>query len=79
MPKIVLVALVLLVPSLAHAYIGPGAGITAIGSLLALVGAVLLALVGFVWYPIKRLRRGRAKSANQAATANDASADPSKS
>lgn len=79
MPRIVLVALMLLVPSLAHAYIGPGAGITAIGSLLALVGAVLLALVGFVWYPIKRLRRGRAKSTNQAGTANDARADPSKS
>ncbi len=77
MPKFVLVALVLLVPSLAHAYIGPGAGITAIGSLLALVGAVLLALVGFVWYPIKRLRRSRARSANAAATADDARADSS--
>jgi hypothetical protein len=79
MPKIVLAALVLLVPSLAHAYIGPGAGITAIGSLLALVGAVLLALVGFVWYPIKRLRRNRAKSTSQAPTANDTHANPSKS
>ncbi|MEZ5863116.1 MAG: hypothetical protein R3D25_03230 [Geminicoccaceae bacterium] len=79
MPKILLVALVLLVPSLAHAYIGPGAGITAIGSLLALVGAVLLALVGFVWYPIKRLRRGRAKTASQGETVDDAHAGPSKS
>ena len=46
----------------AHAYIGPGAGISAIGSLLALGAAVLLAIVGFVWYPLKRLRKRRQKA-----------------
>ena len=59
MPHLVILAVLLLAPSLAHAYIGPGAGITAIGSFIALVGALLLAIVGFVWYPIKRLRRAR--------------------
>lgn len=50
-----------LLPSAALAYIGPGAGLSAIGSLLALIGAVLLAIVGFVWYPVRRLlRRGKA-------------------
>ena len=39
------------------AYIGPGAGLGAVGSLLALVGAVLLMIVGFIWYPLKRLLR----------------------
>ena len=43
----------------AFAYVGPGAGLTAIGSLVALLAAVGLAVVGFVWYPIKRLRRRR--------------------
>jgi len=43
-----------MIPSLADAYIGPGAGITAIGSFLALLGGIVLALVGFVWYPLKR-------------------------
>jgi len=43
-------------PQLAQAYIGPGAGLTAVGTAVALVGAVLLAIVGFVWYPVKRLR-----------------------
>lgn len=48
-------------PGAAEAYIGPGAGLSAIGSLLALIGAVLLAIVGFVWYPVRRLlRRGKA-------------------
>lgn len=47
----------LLVPGAAAAYVGPGAGLTAIGTVLALIGAVLLAIVGFVWYPVKRLLR----------------------
>ena len=37
------------------AYIGPGAGLSAVGSVLALVGAVLLMILGFVWYPVKRI------------------------
>ena len=52
-------ALLAAAPQLAHAYIGPGAGITAIGTVIALLGAVLLAIVGFVWYPVKRLRAKR--------------------
>jgi len=39
----------------AAAYLGPGAGLGAIGAVVALVAAVALAVVGFVWYPIKRL------------------------
>ena len=57
------------------AYIGPGAGISAIGTLLALFATVALAIVGFVWYPIKRhrrrLREKRAQS-GQAAKSEDA-------
>ena len=47
----------------AHAYIGPGAGLSAIGTILTLIAAVFLGLVGFVWYPVKRLVRGRKLSA----------------
>ena len=46
-----------LTPATAVAYIGPGAGLSALGSLLALLGAVLLLIVGFVWYPVKRMMR----------------------
>ncbi len=49
--------LLLAVPQPAEAYIGPGAGISAIGTVVALLSAVALMLVGFVWYPLKRLRR----------------------
>jgi hypothetical protein len=43
----------------ALAYIGPGAGIGALGTIAAALGAIVLLIVGFVWYPVKRLLRGR--------------------
>jgi hypothetical protein len=57
----------------AMAYTGPGAGITALGSFVALVSVLFLGVVGFVWYPIKRLlglknRRKRAKTGQMTAT-----------
>ncbi len=51
----------------AEAYIGPGAGISAIGTVVALFGAILLAIVGFVWYPVKRLLRTRKRESNHEA------------
>ncbi|MGI9286056.1 MAG: hypothetical protein ACR2P1_11755 [Pseudomonadales bacterium] len=39
----------------AHAYIGPGLGLGAIGVLLGVIGGVLLAIFGLFWYPIKRM------------------------
>ncbi|MGH6902257.1 MAG: hypothetical protein ACREIR_05910, partial [Geminicoccaceae bacterium] len=47
----------------AAAYIGPGAGLSAIGLVLAMVAALGLAVVGFVWYPVKRLLRRRGSAA----------------
>lgn len=44
-------------PAIAHAYVGPGTGLSAIGSFLALIGAVFFAVVGFLWFPIKRIFR----------------------
>lgn len=44
-------------PVAAQAYVGPGLGLSAIGTIFAFIGAVFLALVGFIWYPIKRLFR----------------------
>jgi hypothetical protein len=38
------VALLLTIPQTAWAYIGPGAGITMIGTFLALLGAIVLAI-----------------------------------
>jgi uncharacterized membrane protein len=41
------------------AYLGPGGALSAVGSFLALLGAVILAVIGFVWYPVKRFVRSR--------------------
>lgn len=38
-------------------YLGPGAGLSAVGALLAVVAAIVVALIGFVWYPMRRLMR----------------------
>ena len=47
------------------AYLGPGAGLGAIGPLLAMVGTGIFMLIGFVWYPIRQVLRGwRARRAN---------------
>lgn len=43
------------VPDAAHAYGGPGSVISGIGAFLAAVAALLAALFGFIWFPLKRL------------------------
>ena len=58
-------AMTAVLPLVAQSYVGPGAGLSAIGTILALLGAVVLAVFGFLWYPIKRLlarRRERKQS-----------------
>jgi len=60
LPSMLTFALVLSVSGPAWAYVGPGAGLTAIGAAVAFVFALILAALGFIWYPIKRLiRRGK--------------------
>lgn len=63
------------VPDLALAYVGPGAGLTALGTVIAVVAAIFLALVGFVWYPVKRMLRGR----KSVSATDDASSKPQSS
>ena len=41
--------------SIVMAYVGPGAGLASIGALLTLIGAGLLMVSGFIWYPAKRI------------------------
>lgn len=53
--SVMVIVLVLVAPQGSGAYVGPGAGIAAIGTVIALIGGILLAIVAFFWYPIKRL------------------------
>jgi len=66
--------IVAVVPAPAAAYVGPGAGLSALGSLLALIAAVFVAIIGFIWYPVKRLLGKR--RAPTAPSGSDASPTP---
>jgi hypothetical protein len=60
-------AILLLLPwTAAEAYLGPGVGAGTAAVVLGIVSSIILAIVGFVLYPIKRLwralRRPRARS-----------------
>jgi hypothetical protein len=59
---VLIISIVYLFPEPAMPYIGPGAGLSAIGAFIAIVVAVIAALFGFLWYPIKRFIRKRKKS-----------------
>ena len=57
------------------AYIGPGAGLGSLGALAALAGAVFLIVVGFIWYPAKRIiRRLKARRAARQADETEGTA-----
>ncbi len=54
----------------AHAYVGPGLGLGALGVVLGLLLSVALAVLGVFWYPLKRLlRHSKARGAEGSAPA----------
>lgn len=55
----------------ALAYVGPGSSLGAIGVALGIVGTVLLSIVSFVWYPIKRAHRSMRKALARKRDAQD--------
>jgi hypothetical protein len=56
----------------AMAYVGPGLGLGAIGTFFGAIFAVFLAIVGLIWYPVKRLFNKKFRSGN-----NEVSEKPS--
>ena len=68
--------LALTVPNAAAAYIGPGLGAGVIGVVLGIFGAIVLALVAVLYFPIKRMlkrRRGGTSADVSAPAAQDRS------
>jgi hypothetical protein len=47
----------------ALAYMGPGAGLGMLGSLVAVIGAVILAILGILILPLRMLLKKRRKDA----------------
>lgn len=48
-----------LFPLVSHAYVGPGAGLTMLGALWAVILAVVFVIGGLLMWPIKALMRKR--------------------
>lgn len=63
LPFVAAVLVLSLQPGLSLAYIGPGVGAGAIGAVLGVIGSIFLAIFAVVWYPIKRMMKGRKKAA----------------
>lgn len=63
---IVLVVQALVQPATALAYVGPGAGLSVIGSLLAFFAAIIVGIFGFLWFPVRRILRKRKQAKEQA-------------
>ncbi len=70
----ILLALGLSAPALA--YVGPGAGLGAIGAALGLVAAVVMAVGAILFWPIRRLIRRRRKKPALKADATASSEAP---
>ena len=61
MKKTNLIIVLLSISIPAYAYIGPGMGGGIIAGILGVIGAILLALFGILYYPIKRMLKNRKK------------------
>jgi len=79
MRSIILLILTLASTS-AHAYVGPGLGLGVLGALFGLILTVLLAIFGVFWYPIKRLvkKKRNAKQKSQEAVPDKQDRDNNK-
>lgn len=70
MLKLLLTAAVLLLSTPAMAYIGPGAGISVLGSLLGILATIVIAIAAIVMWPLRKvLKKRRQAAAGEAETA----------
>lgn len=58
-PALIAALILASLPSAALAYIGPGVGAGAIAAVLGVLGSIFLAIVAVLYYPIKRMMKGR--------------------
>lgn len=66
MYRIVLIALALLISAPAVAYIGPGAGISVLGSLLGILATIVVAIGAIVMWPLRKMLKKRRQAAAEA-------------
>lgn len=51
-----------------QAYVGPGVGVGVIGAVFGVIFAVFLAIIGLLWYPIKRMLKKKQDTTETAET-----------
>ncbi len=77
--KIAIVLLFLFIPRTIFAYVGPGAGITFLGALWAVITAIVLAIGGFLVWPIRAfIRRRKIRKQENSPNDNASGADSKK-
>ena len=57
MLKILVIFFLLSVSSGAFAYIGPGAGISVLGSLLGILGTIVVAIGAIIFWPVRKFMK----------------------
>ncbi len=75
-----IVALALAPLTVAHAYVGPGAGLSLLGALWGVIAAIGAALLFVLTWPLRRMRRrkreeAKAREADAARTSSAAGSD----
>ena len=67
---LILLALVLLTPvRTALAYVGPGAGMSVVGSLLSILATIVIAIGAIVFWPLRKFMKRRKARRNSPANA----------
>ena len=70
--------LILAIPALSLAYVGPGAGITFLGALWAVITAIVLAIGGFLVWPIRTFIKRRKLNKQNKTVNNNSTKDINK-
>ena len=68
--KLLAIFLLIAVSPAVSAYIGPGAGISVLGSLLGILGTIVVAIGAIVLWPVRRLLKRKNQNKNDAANAS---------
>jgi hypothetical protein len=72
MSKIITLILLALMAGPAVAYVGPGAGISVLGSLLGILATILVAIGAIVFWPVRKyMKRKKARAASPAPADTD--------
>jgi protein-S-isoprenylcysteine O-methyltransferase Ste14 len=76
--NLVVTVLLLCVSITANAYVGPGAGISVLGSLLGILATIVLAIGAILMWPVRKMlkrKKARAAEAESAVAQTDAASE----